>query len=91
MSEDVILDILYLGIRAVIVTSAPPLLLGLGVGLIVSIFQSVTSIQEPTLAFIPKILAVLAGIIVFGPYMFSNISGLFYELLNNMTTYITPY
>lgn len=91
MSQDMILDIVYLGIKTVIITAAPPLLLGLIVGLLVSIFQAVTSIQEPTLAFIPKILAVLVGLIIFGPYMFSNISALFYELLNNMTTYITPY
>lgn len=91
MSQEMILDIMYLAIRTVIITAAPPLLLGLSVGLLVSIFQAVTSIQEPTLAFIPKILAVLAGLIIFGPYMLSNISGLFYELLNNMTTYITPY
>jgi flagellar biosynthetic protein FliQ len=48
---------------------APALLLGLATGLIVSVFQAVTQIQEPTLAFIPKIIVVALAILLFGPFM----------------------
>lgn len=48
---------------------APALTLGLVTGLVVSIFQAVTQIQEPTLAFIPKIIVVAFAILFFGPFM----------------------
>ena len=48
---------------------APALLLGLVTGLAVSVFQAVTQIQEPTLAFIPKIVVVALAILLFGPFM----------------------
>jgi flagellar biosynthesis protein FliQ len=50
---------------------APALLLGLITGLVVSIFQAVTQIQEPTLAFIPKIAVVALAMMLFGPFMLS--------------------
>ncbi len=49
--------------------SAPMLLFGLAAGLIVSIFQAVTQIQEMTLSFIPKVLAVVASLLIFLPWM----------------------
>jgi len=48
---------------------APALLLGLITGLLISVFQAVTQIQEPTLAFIPKIVVVAVAILLFGPFM----------------------
>jgi flagellar biosynthetic protein FliQ len=53
----------------VLMVSAPMLGLGLLVGLCVSVFQATTSIQEQTLAFIPKIIAVFVAILIFGPWM----------------------
>lgn len=53
----------------VLLVSAPMLGLGLTVGLMVSVFQATTSIQEQTLAFIPKIIAVFVAILIFGPWM----------------------
>jgi flagellar biosynthetic protein FliQ len=52
-------------------TAAPALLLGLVTGLIVSVFQATTQIQEPTLAFIPKIAVVGIALLLFGPFMLS--------------------
>jgi flagellar biosynthetic protein FliQ len=63
---------LSLGREAIVVAllvCAPALLLGLITGLVVSIFQAVTQIQEPTLAFIPKIVVVALAILLFGPLM----------------------
>ncbi len=90
MTEDIIIDIVRQGLYAVVITSAPPLLMGLTVGLIVSIFQAVTSIQEATLAFVPKILAVFVSILIFGPFMMNQITTLIYELYNNIPYFITP-
>ena len=64
--------VLSLGREAIVVallTCAPALLLGLVTGLVVSVFQAVTQIQEPTLAFIPKIVVVALAIMLFGPFM----------------------
>lgn len=85
-----ILDIITLALLTVVKTALPPLLVGLSLGVLVSIFQAVTSIQEPTMAFVPKILGVLFAIIVFGAFMQSNITGLFQELYSNLPEYITP-
>ena len=63
---------LALGREAIFVAllvCAPALLLGLITGLVISIFQAVTQIQEPTLAFIPKIVVVAIAILLFGPFM----------------------
>ncbi|MBV8153999.1 MAG: flagellar biosynthesis protein FliQ [Candidatus Eremiobacteraeota bacterium] len=65
-------DAIGLGREAIFVTllvSAPVLILSMLVGLIVSVFQAVTQIQEPTLAFIPKILVSGLAILFFGPFM----------------------
>ena len=65
-------DAIGLGREAIFVTllvAAPVLVLSMAVGLIVSVFQAVTQIQEPTLAFIPKILVSGLAILFFGPFM----------------------
>ena len=65
-------DAIEIGRQAIfvtLVTAAPVLLLSLVTGLVISIFQAVTQIQEPTLTFIPKILVSAAAILFFGPFM----------------------
>ena len=56
----------------VLMIAAPVLLIGMAVGLVISIFQATTSIQEQTLSFVPKIAAILIALIIFGPWMFSS-------------------
>jgi flagellar biosynthetic protein FliQ len=68
--------------------SGPLLLTALVVGLIISIFQATTQIQEQTLAFIPKIVAVLIALIVFGPWMLSNMVTYTQDIFNNLPKYI---
>lgn len=77
-------DALYLIIKV----SAPLLLISLVVGLIVSIFQTVTSIQEQTLTFVPKILAIFIGIMLLGHWMLNNMSGFMTDLWSNFSLYI---
>ncbi len=69
MSGDLVIQIGQEALMVVLLVSAPMLGLGLTVGLLVSVFQATTSIQEQTLAFIPKIIAVFVAILIFGPWM----------------------
>ena len=63
------IQIIRTGIFHILIVSAPALVTGLVVGLIVSIIQATTSIQEQTLTFVPKIAAILMAIFVMGPWM----------------------
>ena len=62
------------GIFQILILSAPVLLIGLLVGLIVSILQATNSIQEQTLTFVPKIAAILLALVFFGPWMFASLA-----------------
>ena len=64
------------------------LLIGLGVGLIISIFQATTQIQEQTLAFVPKIIAVLLSVLIFGPWILNTLVDFTYNLFSNLYKYI---
>ena len=88
MSEDTVINIMQMAIKVVIFASAPPLLLGLIVGIVVSILQTITSINEQTLAFIPKILAVFLSLIIFGPFIISTIKDLFLALYIDLVRFI---
>ncbi len=72
MSLGYVINLIQTSIFELLIISAPLLLIGMGVGLIISIFQATTSIQEQTLTFVPKIAAILLAIVVFGPWMFSS-------------------
>lgn len=67
--EQLVLDIMRETMLMIIKASLPLLLTGLLIGLIVSIFQTATSIQEQTLAFVPKIIGVFLALILFGPWI----------------------
>ena len=69
MDQAIVIDVAREAIKSVLLVSAPILGLGLLVGLIVSIVQATTQIQEPTLSFIPKIIAVSLTMLVFGSWM----------------------
>lgn len=90
MNQEMVLDMIRDGLLTVIMTAAPPLAIGLTAGLIMSIFQTVTSIQEPTLAFIPKILAVLVAILLFGPFMLARLTEYFQMLVTMMPDMVIP-
>ena len=87
LTDGLILDVIREGLLTVMFVAAPPLAMGLVAGLVMSIFQTVTSIQEPTLAFIPKILAVLGSIIIFGPWMLVRLEEYFNFIFNIFATF----
>jgi flagellar biosynthetic protein FliQ len=66
----------------------PILGIGMIVGLFISVFQSVTQIQEATLTFVPKILAVLVGMLIFGPWMLNKIMAYTEGIIVNLPNYI---
>ena len=88
MSQEMVIEIAERAIYVVLLASGPLLLVALGVGLLVSIFQATTSIQEQTLAFVPKIVSVLVALILFGPWILSTMIDYFYDILNNLVRYI---
>ena len=69
MTPELAMDFVTDGLRTALLVAAPMLLSGLAVGLAVSIFQSVTQVQEVTLTFIPKIIAIMVAAIVFFPWI----------------------
>jgi flagellar biosynthetic protein FliQ len=80
LTQEQVLTITSQAIWTIIQAAAPPLILGLVVGILVSLLQTITSIQEPTLAFVPKILAVFAALVLFGPWMLSTLTENMYNL-----------
>jgi flagellar biosynthetic protein FliQ len=73
MSVGFVANIMSQAILETLIVSAPMLGLGLVVGLVISIFQATTSIQEQTLTFVPKIVVVLGSIVVFGAWIINSL------------------
>lgn len=88
MSAEFIIGLASQAVFTILKASAPMLIIGLAVGLIVSIFQATTQIQEQTLAFVPKIVAVFASIIIFGPWIMNTLVDFTFNILNNLYKYI---
>jgi flagellar biosynthetic protein FliQ len=88
MTPETVIAIAEEGIWTVLIISGPLLLIALVVGLIISIFQATTQIQEQTLAFVPKIVAVLLGLVIFGPWMLSHMTTYTSDILSNLIRYI---
>ncbi len=88
MTADMVTDITREALYVIIKTSAPLLLISLVVGLIVSIFQTVTSIQEQTLTFVPKIISIFLMLMLAGGWMMNNMVVFMQDLFSNFSLYI---
>ncbi|TQS75546.1 flagellar biosynthesis protein FliQ [Ornithinibacillus gellani] len=88
MNSEFVLALAEKGIYTILLVAGPLLILALAVGLLVSIFQATTQIQEQTLAFIPKIVAVLVGLVFFGPWMLSKMVQFTLELFQNLNQFV---
>jgi flagellar biosynthetic protein FliQ len=73
MTPEFVIDIGRKAVQTVLLVSAPMLLSGLIIGLVVSIFQAATQINEQTMTFVPKIVAVLLALLLFGPWIMNII------------------
>ncbi|MGI6567180.1 MAG: flagellar biosynthesis protein FliQ [Firmicutes bacterium] len=88
MTELTILKIAREALMTVLMVAGPVLTLSLLVGLLVSIFQATTQIQEQTLTFVPKILVVLGATVLLGPWMLRIMIDFTNRLFMNMTQFI---
>ncbi|RYM07170.1 flagellar biosynthesis protein FliQ [Sporolactobacillus sp. THM7-7] len=88
MSAEMVLSVADQSVMAILMIGGPLLIISLVVGLVVSIFQAATQIQEQTLAFIPKIVATLFGLILFGPWMLSKMLTFTETIFSHLTNFV---
>ncbi len=88
MTVDAVVDIARDALYLIIKVSLPILLVSLVIGLIISIFQTVTSIQEQTLTFVPKIVGVFLGLMLLGGWMMQNMVEFTTQLWSSFSMYI---
>ncbi|MEO5364752.1 MAG: flagellar biosynthesis protein FliQ [Magnetococcus sp. WYHC-3] len=88
MPIETVLELVENAVRVALLISAPMLLTALVVGLVISLFQAVTQIQEMTLTFIPKILATFLAMILTLPWMLETLTDYFRKLMTDMPSII---
>ena len=88
MTVDEVVAIVDQGLFVVIKVAAPVLLISMAVGFAVSIFQTVTSIQEQTLTFVPKVLAIFLTIMLIGHWMLTEMVNLMINLWSDFSLYV---
>jgi len=88
MTPETVMTIGQQAIRIALLLSAPPLIAGLAVGLLVSIFQAATQINEMTLSFIPKLVAMFVTLLIAGPWMLSLMVGYMHQLFSSIPTVV---
>lgn len=88
MSQELIISLARDALMTVLMLSAPALLVGLLVGLAVSIFQATTQIQEQTLTFVPKIIAVFLSLLIFGKWMLTILLSYATNLFGNLSNLV---
>ena len=88
MSYEFVIGFSRQALETMLLVSRPVLLVSLAVGLVVSIFQSVTQIQEMTIAFVPKIVLTFLSLMIFGTWMLGRLSGLLRDVIVNIPNYV---
>ncbi|MFA5916343.1 MAG: flagellar biosynthesis protein FliQ [Burkholderiales bacterium] len=88
MSPESVLTIAQQALLVTLMMAAPPLLAALLTGLIVSVFQAATQINEMTLSFIPKLVAIFVVLVLFGPWMLGIMLDYMRELFTNLPAMI---
>ena len=88
MTVDVVMDIAREALLLILKVSLPALLVSMVIGLIVSIFQTVTSIQEQTLTFVPKVVGIFLTLMLLGDWMLNSMANFAVELWSSFNQYI---
>ena len=88
MTTAEVIDIAKDALYNIIITSLPVLLISLVIGLVISIFQTVTSIQEQTMTFVPKIIGIFLGLMLFGGWMLDNMVTFMTDLWSNFSIFV---
>ncbi|MBD5529402.1 MAG: flagellar biosynthesis protein FliQ [Lachnospiraceae bacterium] len=89
MTVEGVAEIAGSALMLILKVSLPVLLVSLCIGLLVSIFQTVTSIQEQTLTFVPKILGIFVALILLGPWMMNTMIEFMTQLWSNFALYVS--
>ncbi len=89
MSVDQAITLVQHMLYTALIVGAPVILIAFIVGLMISIFQAATQIHEMTLTFIPKIVATIVALIIFGSWIFRKLVDFTQELLKNLIVYIS--
>lgn len=74
MSQTLVLDVMRNGFLTIIKVASPVLLIALTVGFLISVLQATTQVQEQTLSFVPKLIAVMLSLIIFGSFMLNTLT-----------------
>lgn len=88
MTQSMVVDIMRDALITILLTSGPIIGVALVVGLLVSILQATTQVQEQTLTFVPKIVAVFFSIILLGPYMLNQVTSFTERMFGNIANMI---
>ena len=88
MGLDYIADISQQGVKVAFLLAAPMLIGGLLIGILVSLFQAVTQINEQTLSFIPKIVVIVGALVIFAPWMSDTLVNFTRELIINIPNHV---
>jgi len=87
MSPELVIELARQAIKMTLLVSLPILGIGLLVGVLVSLIQAATQIQEMTLTFIPKILSIFIGLLLLLPWIMAQLTGFAREIFTNLHTY----
>ncbi len=88
MTEEMVIYLAREAIMVILLVSSPALVVGLVVGLVISVLQATTQIQEQTLTFVPKIIAIFIAILLCASWMLNMITGFTENLLGNLSSFI---
>jgi len=88
MSPETVITLGRQGLEMMLIVSAPLLLVALGVGLLVSFFQAITQLNEQTLSFIPKLLAVALTLVLAGPWMITSLVDYLQRTLSSIPQFL---
>ncbi|GAB3349256.1 MULTISPECIES: flagellar biosynthesis protein FliQ [Chromohalobacter] len=89
MTPEMVMGLAYQGMKVTLMLAGPLLMTALLIGLLVSLFQAATQINEMTLTFIPKILGVFGALVVAGPWLIQTIVDFTRELFQNLPTMVS--
>ncbi len=84
MTEEMVIELIRQAVGAVLLAASPMMISGLVVGLLVSIFQAATQINEQTMTFAPKIVAVLVALVIAAPWILNIVLGLAHQVFETM-------
>ncbi len=87
MTPELVMELAQQAIKVTLLVSLPILGIGLLVGVLISLIQAATQIQEMTLTFVPKILSIFVGLLLLLPWIMHQLTGFTLEILTNLPTY----